>query len=85
MSNTEEKVYRFVCENPGLSTYRISKKLNLTGGCVRHCLKKLQQKGLIFFKFEKHNPRIRKLSYPVNAFQLLPKKIVKQLAKLIKK
>jgi predicted transcriptional regulator len=84
MSEKEEKIYRFICENPGLSTYDISKKLNLSGGCVRHCLAKLSQKGLIFFKFEKNNPRIRKLSYPINAFKLLPRKILNQLKSFLK-
>jgi transposase len=75
----EEKVYRFVCEKQGLSTYEISKRLNLSGGCVRHCLTQLHKKGLIFFKFERSSSRIRKLSYPVNAFRLLPRKILNTL------
>jgi transposase len=82
--SNEEKIYRFVCENQGLSTYDISKRLNLSGGCVRHCLNQLHKKGLIFFKFERSSSRIRKLSYPVNAFSLLPKRIFSQLKNLLK-
>lgn len=78
-SEAEEKIYRFICANPGLCTYEISKKLRMSGGKVRYFLFKLQKKGLVKFKFDKRNPRIKKLSYPVSSSELLPKKIKNQL------
>jgi predicted transcriptional regulator len=80
--STKEKIYKFVCENPGKSTYYISKKLQMTGGRVRHALTALWKEGLIKFKFERNNPRIRKLSYPVNFVNLLPKSLKKEVKKL---
>lgn len=81
-STTEYEVYEFVCKNPGNSTYHISKKLNMTGGRVRHALSKLKQLGLIRFKFDKNNPRIRKLTFPVDTLRLLPRGIKNQLKKI---
>lgn len=80
--STKDKIYRFVCENPGMSTYEISKKLQMSGGRVRHVLTRLSQEGLIKFKFERQNPRIRKLSYPANFMELLPKTLKKEIKKL---
>ena len=51
-SFTEEVVYSFVCKHPGLCTYDMSKKLNMTGGRVRHALIKLEKEGLVKFKFD---------------------------------
>lgn len=81
-SLSEEKIYRFVCENPGDCTYAISKKMKMSGGKVRNALLRLKQKGLIKFKFERHSPRIRKLTYPVRAWDLLPGILKKEAAKL---
>lgn len=78
-SNTCDVLYEFVCSNPGLCTYDLSKKLNMTGGRVRHALSRLEQMKLIEFKFQKSNPRIRKLTYPINASKLLPKSLRKEL------
>jgi len=75
---TEDIVYEFVCENPGLSTYEISQKLQMSGGRVRYALNSLQKKGLIKFKFEKNNPRIKKLSIAVKAWELLPPALKKK-------
>lgn len=80
--STKDKVYKFVCENPGMSTYEISKKLQMTGGRVRHVLTTLWKEGLIKFKFERQSPRIRKLSYPVSFVDLLPKSLKKEMKKL---
>ncbi|MCS7105905.1 MAG: ArsR family transcriptional regulator [Candidatus Aenigmarchaeota archaeon] len=74
-SESEYKIYMFVCQNPGLCTYEISKKLMMSGGKVRYFLSKLEKKGLVKFKFDRKNPRIKKLSYPVSTLELLPKKI----------
>ena len=79
---TKDKIYKFVCENPGLNTYIISKTLQMTGGKVRHALTILEQEGLVKFKFERQNPRIRKLSFPVNFLELLPKSLKKEVKKL---
>jgi predicted transcriptional regulator len=84
-SFTEEIVYSFVCENPGLCTYEISKKLEMSGGRVRYALKKLEQNGLVKFKFRKENPRIKKLTYPVDVWSLIPKELKPHLLKLMKK
>lgn len=81
--NTSEIIYSFVCNNPGLSTYGIAKKLNISGGRVRHALSHLEKMGLIKFKFERQSPRIRKLTFPVNAAKLLPKNLKKDLKKVL--
>jgi len=78
-SPTEYIVYKFICENPGRCTYYISKRLNMSGGRVRHALSRLEQKGVIKFKFERNNPRIKKLTFPVNTLKLLPKEVKRQL------
>lgn len=81
-SFTEDIVYSFVCRHPGLCTYDISKKLNMSGGRVRYALSKLKKMGLIEFEFERTNPRIRKLTYPVDAWLLLPENLRARLRKL---
>lgn len=82
-SNTCEIIYDFICDNPGLSTYEISKKLNMSGGRVRHALSRLQKIGLIEFKFERQSPRIKKLTYPISAMKLLPEKLKRELRNMI--
>jgi predicted transcriptional regulator len=82
-SNTCDVLYEFVCGNPGLCTYDLSKKLNMSGGRIRHALSRLKQMKLIKFKFEKNNPRIRKLTYPINASKLLPRNLREELKKMI--
>lgn len=84
-STAEDVIYKFVCKNPGNCTYYISKKLGMSGGKVRYFLSKLHQKGLIKFKFDRNNPRIRKLTYPVSSWGLLPKDIKRRLKNIIKK
>lgn len=81
-SSTEDIIYDFVCKNPGKCTYFISKKLKMSGGRVRHALNVLNKKGLIRFKFERKNPRIKKLCYPESAWRLLPRKIKVQLKRI---
>jgi predicted transcriptional regulator len=78
-SRTNEIVYEFICNNPGKSTYEISKKLKMTGGRVRHSLSMLHKMGLVTFKWLKQNPRIRKLCFPISAVEILPKSIRKEL------
>jgi predicted transcriptional regulator len=78
-SSTRDRVYVFVCKNPGLSTYDLSKKLGMTGGRVRHALSMLKKADLIEFKFERQNPRIRKLSFPVDFLKLLPRDLKKEI------
>lgn len=80
--HTEDVVYNFVCNNPGMSTYKIAKRLRMTGGRVRHALKRLKQRGLIKFKFDKSNPRFRKLTYPVDAWNLIPRNLKRELRNL---
>ncbi|OGI14614.1 hypothetical protein A3K63_03690 [Candidatus Micrarchaeota archaeon RBG_16_49_10] len=77
--STEEKIYRFVCENPGNCTYDISRMLRMSGGKVRNALGRLEKKGMIKFRFERQNPRIRKLSYPVGAIELMPKDLRREI------
>ncbi len=76
-------VYCHVCSNPGQSTYQISKDLGLTGGSVRHALSELEGEGLIKFKFDKRNPRLRKLTFPVEAFRLLPGRLRFEVKKFL--
>ena len=84
-SSTQDKIYRFICKYPGKSTYYISKKLRMTGGRVRHALSKLKHYGLVKFKFDKRNPRTKKLSYPTDAVALLPRSLKGKLKKVKKK
>jgi len=81
-TSTKDEIYSFICKNPGFSTYEITKDLGMTGGRVRHALIKLEQNGLIKFRFEKNNPRIRKLSFPVDFPKLLPNTLKKEIKKL---
>ncbi len=82
--SSEQIIYSFICENPGLNTYQISKKLRMSGGRVRHALKKLRESGLIKFKFERKNPRIRKLTYPTEFWKLFPRVLKSEIKKLLK-
>jgi len=84
-SSSEEKIYRFVCESPGNCTYTISKRLKMSGGKVRNVLIRLKQKGLVKFKFDRRNPRMRKLTYPVKMWDLIPKNLRKNVRKMVKK
>lgn len=81
-SLTEDVVYKFVCKHPGTNTYCISKRLKMTGGRVRHALKKLKEIRLVKFKFERNNPRIQKLTFPVDTLSLMPKEIKRDLKKI---
>ena len=80
--STEQIIYEFICSNPGKSTYEISKHLKMTGGRVRHALNKLRNYGLIKFKFLRESYRVKKLSFPVECWKLLPKTLKKELLKL---
>lgn len=82
--SSEQIIYSFICENPGLNTYQISKKLGMSGGKVRHILKKLKERGLVKFKFERKNPRIKKLTYPIEFWKLFPKVLKSEIKKLSK-
>ena len=81
-SKTEQLVYEFICSNPGKSTYEISKTLRMSGGRVRHALTKLSEKGLIRFKIVRSSYRIKRLSFPIEVWKLLPPRIRKQLKEL---
>jgi len=72
---TEDKIYQFVCTNPGMNTYEISKKLRMSGGNVRNALSNLHKKGLITFEFERSNPRIRKQCFAVKLWELVPRSL----------
>ncbi|MFQ6055361.1 MAG: hypothetical protein ACE5J3_05190 [Methanosarcinales archaeon] len=82
---TEDIIYQFVCENPGNCTYTISKRLKMSGGRVRNALIRLKQMGLVKFKFDRHNPRIRKLTYPVRMWRLVPKTLKRDVKKISRK
>lgn len=82
-SCTEDVVYAFICRNPGLSTYEISKKLGMTGGRVRHALSKLRERGLVRFKFKRRSARLVKLTYPIDAWSLLPKALRGKLKEMV--
>jgi len=82
-SSTQEKVYEAVCQNPGRSTYSLSKQLGISGGSVRYALTKLKEQGLVRFKFDRSSVRIKKLSYPINFVELLPKSLTSKLASMI--
>jgi len=83
--STEEKVYNFVCKNPGMCTYMIEKKMGMSGGRVRHALQQLNDTRLIKFKFVRTSPRIKKLSYPVEAWKLVPHGLKKVVRKVVLK
>ena len=51
---------------------------------INHALKRLEEKGLVKFKFDKKNPRIRKLTYPIECWKLLPRFFKIELKKLLK-
>lgn len=76
-------VYCYVCSNPGQSTYQISKDLGMSGGSVRHALVELRREGMIKFKFDRRNPRLKKLTYPVEAWRLLPGRLKFEVKKFI--
>ncbi len=78
--STEDTVYEYICENPGLCTYELAKRLRMSGGNLRSALSRLHKKGLVSFKFDKKNPRIKKLTYPVEFRELLPD-VIKDLIK----
>ena len=80
-SSTQDKIYRFICRNPGKNTYVISKKMKMSGGRVRHAIYKLRDYGLVKFKIIKKIPRIQKLCYPVDALALLPRALKRKLGK----
>lgn len=77
----EEKVYEYVCENPGKSAYEIAKKFKIAGSSARSSLKSLYRKGLIKFKIIKTSERVKKLSFPVKFWKLLPKRLINQFKK----
>ena len=78
-SSTQEKVYKFICKNPGKNTYVISKKLRMSGGRVRHAIYKLKNCGLVKLKTIRKSPRIQKLCYPVDALSLLPRALKRKI------
>jgi len=81
----EDKVYQFVCNNPGTNSYQISKKLKMSGGNVRNALNNLHKKGLIFFKFERKSYKIEKKCFAVKLLNLLPKTLKKEIKSLAAK
>lgn len=80
----EYKVYQLICSNPGLNTYEISKKLNMSGGNVRNVLSNLHKKGLISFKIEKSSIRVRKKCFAVKIARLLPVAFKKEIKSFLK-
>lgn len=78
-SRTNEVVYEFVCKNPGMCTYDMQKKLDMSGGRIRHALTRLHQIGLISFRWVRSNPHTQKLSYAVPAVKLLPRKLLHEI------
>jgi predicted transcriptional regulator len=82
--SAEDKIYQFVCKNPGLSTYEISKSLRMSGGNVRTALLNLHKKGLISFKFERSSVRIKKKCFAVKISRLLPSSLKKEIKGLLK-
>lgn len=80
----EDRVYQFICKNPGLNTYEISKKLKMSGGNVRNALNNLHKKGLVVFKIEKGNVRVKKRCFAVNLVRLLPTSLKKEIKELLK-
>ncbi|MEM5852836.1 MAG: helix-turn-helix domain-containing protein [Candidatus Aenigmatarchaeota archaeon] len=80
----EDRVYQFVCKNPGMNTYKISKELKMSGGNVRNALHNLHKKGLIFFKFEKKSNKIEKKCFAVKLMNLLPKTLKRQLKNIVR-
>ena len=81
-SRTNELVYEFVCKNPGMCTYDIEKKLNMSGGRIRHSLFRLEQMKLVGFKWVRNSPRLLKLTFPVPAVKILPKKLLKEVKRV---
>jgi len=83
--STQDKIYRFICKNPGKNTYVISKKMRMSGGRARHAIYRLRDYGLVKLKTIKKSPRIQKLCYPVDALSLLPKALKRKLKRSKKK
>jgi len=81
---TEDKIYQFVCCHPGMSTYEIAKNLKMSGGNVRNALSNLHKKGLITFKFDRSNPRIKKHCFAVKLWKLLPGTLRRDIKILLK-
>jgi DNA-binding transcriptional regulator GbsR (MarR family) len=77
--NTEDRVYQFVCSNPGLNTYEISKKLGMSGGNVRNALSNLHKKNLVSFKFVRSSPRIEKQCFAVKLWRLMPRSLRRKI------
>lgn len=84
-SLSQERVYEQVCKHPGLSTYDLSKSLQMSGGRVRYALQKLKEQGLIKFEFDKSGSRTKKLTYPIHMFQLLPNNLRNKLKEVVSK
>ncbi|MEM5879043.1 MAG: helix-turn-helix domain-containing protein [Candidatus Aenigmatarchaeota archaeon] len=80
----EDKVYQLICSNPGLNTYEISKRLQMSGGNVRNALSNLHKKGLISFKFERNSVRIRKKCFAVEIARLLPAVLKREIKSFLK-
>ena len=75
---TQDVVYSLICEKPGLCGYEISKKLNMSNTRVYTALQILKRNGFIKSKVIK-NPVRKKNYFPVNAFELLPARLKKEL------
>lgn len=80
----EDRIYQFICKNPGLNTYEISKRLKMSGGNVRNALSNLHKKGLVTFKVEKGSVRVKKRCFAVNIARLLPSSLKKEIKNLLK-
>lgn len=81
-SDSRDIIYEFICANPGLNTYLIAKKLNMSGGKIRYVLSRLEKMGLVEFEFRRRSARIEKLTYPITAYNLLPKGLKSKLKKM---
>ena len=75
---TQDVVYTLICEKPGLCGYDISKKLNMSNSRVYAVLHKLRRDGFTKSKVVK-NPRRKRIYFPVNAFDMLPAELKKEL------
>jgi predicted transcriptional regulator len=74
-----DKVYEKICKDPGLTSYSLAKKLDLSCASVRFALARLAEQGLVRFKWDRSGIRTKKLTYPVKSFELLPRSLREQL------
>ena len=65
------ELYEFINKNPGLTTYKLSKKMNWTTGKIDYYIKKLLKEGLLINSTEIVNGRVNKTYSPKSWKELI--------------